>query len=109
MKETYDLTTKEGIKSSLNYVKHNPDVIFNPLGHFLIKGVQSLLNTKEKVEKQTQIALEIIEKGKKEGVKSMNIKVSEQAGMDIQSSMKEFPLKCKIGSDGNMEIEVEYK
>ena len=109
MKNTYDLTTKEGLKNSLTYIKKNPNVILNPIGHLVYEGVKLALNSKNEVKKQVNIASEIIEKGKKEGVKKMKIKVSNQAGIDIQSSMEEFPLKCKIGSDGNMEIEVEYK
>lgn len=110
MSKTYDLTTKEGMKNSISYVKDNPSILINgPLVHFTTKAISSLLNSKEKVKKQVHIASEIIEKGKKEGVKSMKIKVSEQAGIDIQSTMKDLPIKCKLGSEGYMEIEVEYK
>jgi hypothetical protein len=105
MTNTYDLTTKEGLKNSLTYVKDNPLLLVSPAAHL----IKLALNSKNEVEKQVHVASEIIEKGKKEGVKNMKIKVSNQAGLDIQSSMKEFPIKCKVGSNGSMEIEVEYK
>lgn len=108
--KSYDLTTKEGFKNSLNYLKGNPDILINgPLVHFTTKAITTFFNTKEKSKKQAEVAFELIKKGKKEGLKSMKIKVDEVAGVDIQSTMKEFPLKFKIDKTGTMELEVEYK
>jgi hypothetical protein len=107
--KSFDLTTKEGIKNSVDYIKKNPDILTNgPLVHFTAKAITSFFDTKEKAKTQAEAAFEIIKRGKKEGLKSMKIKVSEEAGIDIQSTMKEFPVKFKIGTNGTMDLEVEY-
>lgn len=109
MTKSYDLTTKEGLKNGLEYIKMNPDILLQgPLVHLLTKSITSFLDTKEKTKKQAELAYELIKKGKKDNLKSMKIKVSEEAGVDLQSTIKEFPLKIKVGSKGNMEIEVTY-
>jgi hypothetical protein len=107
--KSYDLTTKEGLNNIADYIKENPTVLIpGPFIHFTTKAINSFYNSKEKSKKQAELAFEIIKNGKKEGLKSMKIIVSEEAGFEISSTLKEFPITTKIGTKGNIELEVEY-
>lgn len=104
----HDLTTKKGMQESLNYLKVWAEVMF-PLQTAVIKGIRSLMDTSAKTTEQARLAGELIKKGKEEGVDSMKIKLSNEAGIKLKSSMPDYPIEAKIGSDGVMELEVRYK
>jgi len=108
MDNSYDLTTKNGYKKAINFLKNYGFVIF-PIIPLVMWFVDTVFSPEKSTEKQAEVARQLIIEGKKQGVKKMNVKVGHDAGINIGSNVEGIPLKVKVGNSGYIEIEVEYK
>ncbi|TDD97319.1 hypothetical protein [Flavobacterium cellulosilyticum] len=101
----FDLTTKEGFKKAIDFVKSDDLLLLvNPISWLIMKT----FSPEKTTEKQLEAIKEIIKEGKNQNVKKMKIKVSHNSGIDIASSLKELPIKVKFGNEACSEIEIEY-
>lgn len=101
-KLTYDLTTKEGLKTCLNVLGQGP------FGFIVGKLISSIFESKS-TEKQAQIVEKLIVKGKEEGVDEMEIIIDNSKGIDFGVPVENTEIKAKIGADEKTHIKVKYK
>ncbi len=99
----YDLTTYKGFNTTINFLKKYGWII-NPIPWLVYKALSPEIST----AKQVEAAKDLIETGKKNGVKKMRIKIGHKAGLDIQSMFQGLPIKIMMGNDGLAEVEVDY-
>jgi prolyl-tRNA synthetase len=110
MDNNYDLTTKDGLKQALKFLKGYGVFIpgLGPIVPLAVWLVDIIFSPEKSTEKQAEVARNLIIEGKKQGVKKMNVKIAHDAGINIGANVEGIPLKFKVGNSGNMEIEVEY-
>ncbi len=101
--KVYDLTTYKSINKALNLVKKYGWII-SPLPWLLFKTLSPEVST----EKQVQVAKELIEAGKANGVSKMRIKIGHKAGLELSSLFKGLPIKFMAGNNGITELEIDY-
>ena len=109
MSNKFDLTTEPGRKNAADaFVKYGW-AISTPL--WLAKKTVDWFTeaNEETIKHQKETAIDLIKAGRENNLASMTIKVDQNVGIDIASSFKEFPVKCKIGKDGQMMVEVKYR
>jgi hypothetical protein len=101
---TYDLTTLSGFRSATETLKQY-GWLLSPAGWLIWKIFTPEVTT----EKQAETAKSLIKAGREQGVKSMRIRVSHQAGLDVGADVEGIPIRAKVGNSGEMELEVEYR
>lgn len=109
MANTYDLTTKEGWKDAVAYLRKIPVIgtVYAPYFWVAEKIIDSVSPGKG-VEKQAKAAADLIKAGKENGVKKMKIVMDEQAGAHFDVPLEGVKISAGIGSKGKTTIEVEY-
>jgi hypothetical protein len=76
----------------------------------LFSWIKSFYSSSHKtLELQKEMAIALIKEGADRGVKRMRVKIDKSIGVNIGSDIEGIPVKLNIGTDGTMEIEVEYK
>ncbi len=103
MEKTYDLTTYKGLNKTMDLLKKY-GWILNPIPWLVYKALSPELTT----EKQVDAAKNLIEAGKKNGVKIMKIKIGHKAGLELSTLLQGFPIKIMMGNNGITEVEVDY-
>jgi hypothetical protein len=103
-----DLTTPEGRNAAVEYFDKYGWLVSWPLWltRHAFKAVRD--NATKTTEAQKRAVVEIIQAGRQNGVKKMNIKIDRTAGLDFGSEIDGFPIKMKVGDAGTITIEVEY-
>jgi len=109
MKESYDLTTINGMKAAINDLREVPIIrtVYAPYFWLADKAIDLLDSTKS-LEKQIKAAKDLIRAGKENGVKKMKIIMDHQAGIQIDVPIKGVRINSNIGTKGKTTIEVEY-
>lgn len=109
MSTKFDLTTESGRKEAAETFDKYGWAIGLPL--WLAKKTWDWFSTanEETIKNQKETAIELIKAGRDNNLESMTIKLDQNVGLDFGSSFKEFPVKCKIGKDGQMVVEVKYR
>ena len=109
MSNSYDLTTAEGLKSAVAYLREIPIIgtIYAPYFWAADKIIEAVSPGKG-VEKQSIAAVDLIRCGKENGVKKMTITMSEQAGFHLDVPMEGVNITCGVGSKGKTIVNVEY-
>ena len=100
----YDLTTHKGFNTTINFLKKYGWIV-SPIPWLVYKALSPEVST----AKQVEAAKDLIEAGRKSGVKKMRIKVGHKAGLDIASAFQGFPIKVMMGNNGLAEVEVDYQ
>ena len=77
----------------------------------LIKAAVDWLTSESEVSpaKQAEAAEKIIEAGRKHGAKRIKFKVDKSVGARLRGNVKGADVEASVGTDGKMEVEVEYK
>ena len=109
MADTYDLTTTNGWRAAVSYLRDIPVIgtIYAPY----FWGPDKIIDTVSPgkgVEKQSKTASDLIKAGKENGVKKMKITIDEQAGAHLDIPVEGVKISAGIGSKGKTTIEVEY-
>lgn len=109
MADTYDLTTTDGWKAAVSYLRDIPVIgtLYAPYFWAADKIIDAVSPGKG-IEKQSKAASDLIKAGKENGVKKMKITMSEQAGAHLDIPVEGVNLSAGIGSKGKITIEVEY-
>ncbi|MNL27540.1 hypothetical protein D3C87_1491370 [compost metagenome] len=109
MADTYDLTTTEGLKAAVSYLREIPVVgtLYAPY-LWVADKIIDVVSPGKAVEKQSKAASDLIKAGKENGVKKMKIIMDEQAGAHLDVPVEGVKISAGIGSKGKTTIEVEY-
>jgi hypothetical protein len=109
MADMYDLTTTEGWRAAVSYLRDKPVIgtIYAPYFWIADKIIDAMSPGKV-VEKQSKAASDLIKAGKDNGVKKMKITMDEQAGAHLDIPIEGVKVSIGIGSKGKTIIEVEY-
>ncbi|MFC4298384.1 hypothetical protein ACFO0J_10065 [Castellaniella hirudinis] len=109
MADTYDLTTTDGWKAAVAYLRKVPVVGALYAPHFWIADkIIDTVSPGKGVEKQSKAASDLIKAGKDNGVKKMKIIMDEQAGAHLDIPTEGVKVSAGLGSKGKTTIEVEY-
>jgi len=100
----YNLTTRSGYAEAGKWLKNYGWTI-----SLLPWLIYKLFSPEVSSEKQVKMVIALIKAGKEQNVKKMNVRVNHQAGLDIGTNIEGIPIHTKIGNDGKIELEVEYK
>lgn len=109
MANTYDLTTTDGWKEAVSYLRDTPIIgtMYAPY-FWLADKIIDLVAPGKAVEKQSKAASDLIKAGKENGVKKMKITMDEQAGAHLDIPVEGVKVSASLGSKGKTTIEVEY-
>lgn len=117
----FDLTTKEGLRAAIEQLKDKDLLlllipVYGPAAYIGKKAAEAVeaagrlfVSTESTVEQQTKAAVEIIKAGKEAGAESLEVILSQQAGIDLGSEIDGIPIKVIIGKSGKMTIKVTYR
>ena len=103
----FDLTTKEGRKTTLKTFDKWGWTISPWL--WIAKKAYDFFNLTDVIKAQQKAAVELIKAGKDKNVDKMSITLDQKAGLDFGADVQGIPIKCMLGKDGKMTIEVIYK
>lgn len=109
MTDTYDLTTTDGWRAAVSYLRGIPVVgtLYAPY-FWVADKVIDAISPEKAVDKQAKAASDLIKAGKENGVKKMKITMDEQAGAHLDIPIEGVKVSAGIGSKGKTTIEVEY-
>ncbi|WP_313402129.1 hypothetical protein [Stenotrophomonas sp.] len=109
MADTYDLTTTDGWKAAVSYLRDIPVVgtLYAPYFWVADKIIDAISPGKG-VEKQSKAASDLIKAAKDNGVKKMKITMDEQAGAHLDIPVEGVKITAGIGTKGKTTIEIEY-
>ena len=109
MVDTYDLTTIDGWKEAISYLRGIQviGVMYAPY-FWLADKIIDAISPGKGVEKQSKAASDLIKAGKENNVKKMKITMDEQAGAHLDIPVEGVKITAGIGSKGKVTIEVEY-
>lgn len=99
-----DLTTKEGLDNANKAL-----MIINPILGIGVLGFRKLFASVPSAEEQKETAIKLIEEGKKNGVESMDIEISGEAGAHFSVPIEGVDISMGAGSKGNIHVHVKYK
>lgn len=110
MAKNFDLTTPEGREKALELFDKWGWAIHLP-AWLIKKGYDyfSSQTNEDIIEAQRKTAINIIKAGNAQNVDKMTITVDQMVGLDFGSNVEGIPVKCKLGKNGHMIIEVEYQ
>lgn len=109
MAETYDLTTQDGWKKAVDYLKEVPVLGAMYAPHlWLADKIIDVVSPGKAVEKQAKAAADLIKAGKENGAKKMTIIMEEKAGFHFSVPLEGLNLTSSLGSQGKTTIQVEY-
>ena len=112
MKDEFDVTTADGLKSVADFFRKGSALAWlaNPLVTSIF-AVEQLLKTNAEstsVENQAKAATEIIKQGKESGAKKIKVTIDQQAGANFSVPIEGVNISAMVGSTGKMTLEVEY-
>jgi hypothetical protein len=117
MNTKFDLTTKEGLLEAAKQIKDKDLLLLlvpgiGPLAYLGKKAIDAgeklFASTEATIEQQKRAAIEIIKAGKESGAESLEVTLSQQAGLDFGSNIEGIPIKVIVGKSGNMTLKVKY-
>lgn len=119
MTEKYDLTTTEGRMAFFRKFSRNCErtrTLTPIIGYSwaslvadVIESVEDFFGTGEPlIDQQKCAAVEIIKAGRINGVETLEITLSQKAGLELGSDIGGIPVTATIGQSGKMTIKVRY-
>ncbi|MFK3815069.1 hypothetical protein ACI2KG_00410 [Pseudomonas sp. NPDC089407] len=112
MKESFDLTTKEGLEQARSVAKNvgTAIVLANPIFAIANTGMRIAkgMTKTNSIETQAQAAVDIIKAGKENGAKRVKVTLDQEAGANLNVPIEGVNVSAKVGSNGKMTLEVEY-
>lgn len=106
MDDSYDLTKKSTLEKLARVG------VFGIAGTLFTWGKDLLGSTSDvSPEKQAEAAARVIRAGRENGASRIRIKVTKEVGAKLQVTEPQSGINIsgKVGSDGTMELDVEYK
>jgi hypothetical protein len=79
------------------------------IGRRIQDGLSSVLSGSSSTESQAQAAIYLIREGQKSGLREIEMKMSNKAGLSLGSDVYGIPIEATLGVSGNMTIRVKYK
>lgn len=112
MKDSFDLTTKEGLDQVAAALKKVGPLVAltNPISALLYVG-QKLIREASKsnsIESQAKAAVDIIREGKASGAKRIKVTLDQKAGANLNVPIDGLNISAMVGSNGKMTLDVEY-
>ena len=109
MAVSYDLTTTDGWKAAVAYLRDIPVIgtLYAPY-FWAADKIIDVVSPGKAVEKQAKAASDLIKAGKENGVKKMKITMDEKAGAHLDVPIEGVNISASLGSQGKTTIEVEY-
>lgn len=112
MKDTFDLTTKEGLDQVAAILKKagpfvalaNPIIAVAYVAQKLLRENSSSTS----IENQAKAAVDIIKAGKAAGAKRIKVTVDQKAGANLNVPLDGLNISAMLGSNGKMTLDVEY-
>jgi len=104
MDSNFDLTTQNGYNSAYDTIK-NLSWLISPIGWLIWKA----FDNDNTVEKQVELAIQLIRAGRESGLKSLKIKISNKAALQIGTNIEGIPINVGFQGDNFMELEIIYK
>jgi hypothetical protein len=101
-----DLTTPEGRKYAIDLFDRFGWIVAWPA--WLARQAFAPSDGHATTESQKNAVIEIIQAGRKNGVKKMCVKIDRTAGLDFGADIDGVPIKMKMGDSGTISIEVDY-
>lgn len=112
MKNSFDLTTFDGLKSAADFFREGSLLawVANPLAtlFFSVERLVKANSESTSVENQRKAAVEIIRQGKESGAKKLKVTIDQKAGVDLDIPIEGVKVSAMMGSKGKMTVEVEY-
>ena len=110
MTHSYDLTTTDGWKNAVAYLRDVPVLGTLWAHHFyVLDKIFEAVGPGNAVEKLAKAASDLIRAGKENGVKKMKVTMDEKAGAHLDVPTEGVKLSASLGTQGKTIIEVEYK
>ncbi len=107
---SYDLTTTDGWKNAVAYLRAVPVLGTLWAGNFyVLDKILDAVSPGNAVEKQAKAASDLIKAGKENGVKKMKVTMDEKAGAHLDVPIEGIKVSASLGTQGKTVIEVEYK
>lgn len=104
--KVFDLTTKSGKTDAISSMGLFPALMPTLLPLELVKlALNKLSSSKD----QSEIAAELIRKGKENNVKEMVIIVDNKKGLNFRAPIEGVDVKVMVGSDEKTYVKVKYK
>jgi len=108
--ENFDLTTPNGRQKAIETLEKYRWVPFAPHLRLLLKAYNWISKSRtDTIKAQKKTAVDLIKAGKKNNVDKMTITLDQTVGLDFGSEVDGVPIKCKIGKNGHITIDVQYK
>lgn len=106
----FDLTTQKGMESVKKYISDNA-ILFavNPMLGLLKSGMDKIFDSSKTYEAQREVAVELIKKGKENGVDEMEIKMKNNRGGKVNIPVDDVKIETSIGSGEVVIVKVKYK
>jgi hypothetical protein len=101
-----DLTTPQGRQNAIDLFDRFGWIVSWPV--WLARQAFTVADAPATTEAQKNAVIEIIQAGRKNGVKKMSVKIDRTAGLDFGADIDGVPIKMKMGDSGTISIEVEY-
>ena len=106
--EKFDVTTLAGLKAANKFMDSNWAWVLFPGWKMAYDWLSAPSDVSP--EKQAEAAEKIIEAGRKNGAKRIKMKVDKHVGAKLKGDLGEdINIETSVGTDGTMELEVEYK
>jgi hypothetical protein len=107
----FDLTTQEGRNAALKTFDKCGRAIAPQwwIAKKVASKVYDFFASTDVIEAQQKAAVELIKAGKQNNVDKMNITLDQKAGVDLSATIEGVPVKCMVGKNGKMTIQVSYK
>lgn len=110
MKRIFDLTTTDSLNTALAVLESDLGWVLFPTAKLAKALVEYLRSTSEvSPEKQTEAAERIIAAGRLHNAKRVRLKVSKTVGVKLKANIEGADVSTTLGTDGAMELDVEYK
>jgi len=103
MNKIYNLTSYKGIDKAVRLFEKYGWIV-NPLPWLVYKAFSPEVSS----EKQIEAAIKLIDAAQKSGVKNLKIKIDHDAGIQLGTLLKGFPLNINIGNHGKIEMEINF-
>jgi len=107
--EKFDLTTESGFKNVANFLGDNLLLIFNPKLGIAKYIIDKITDLRKSFNVQRDAAIELIKKGKEQGVDDMEIVMDNKRGFKLNVPMEDVKIDALVGADDKMHIKVKYK
>ena len=108
--KNFDLTTQKGMESVKKYIGDNATLFaVNPvlgLGKYVI---DKIFDSSKTYEAQREVAVELIKKGKENGVDEMEITMENNRGGKFNIPVEDAKIDASVGTDEKLHVRVKYK